>query len=74
MVDWYEYGVVLYELYVGSPPYHADTKRQLYEIVKKGIVRFSKNTPPLLKDLIKRLLAQTPENRLGFEKDAESIR
>ena len=27
MVDWYEYGVVLYELYVGSPPYNADTKR-----------------------------------------------
>jgi serine/threonine protein kinase len=58
--------VVLYELYIGCPPYHADTKRELYEIVRKGVIRFSKNTPELFKDLIKRLMAQNPEKRLGF--------
>lgn len=29
MADWYEYGVVLYELYTGCPPFYADTKQEL---------------------------------------------
>jgi protein kinase A len=42
--------------------------------VRKGIIRFTKNTPELFKDLIKKLLSQNTEKRLGFEKDAESVR
>ena len=60
MADWYEYGVVLYEMYTGFPPYYAETKQELYEQVRKGYIRFSKNTPEIFKDLVKRLLAQHP--------------
>lgn len=74
MADWYEFGIVIYELYTGIPPFYAETKAELYELVRKGYIRFSKNTPDLLKDLIKKLLSQNPEKRLGSEKDAESIR
>lgn len=74
MADWYEYGVVLYELFTGCPPFYADTKQELYELVRKGFIRFSKNTPQLFKDLVKKLLSQSPEKRLGFQKDADSIR
>lgn len=70
MADWYEYGVVLYELFTGIPPYYADTKAELYDQVRQGVIRFHKNTPELFRDLIKKLLAQNPEKRLGFEKDA----
>jgi hypothetical protein len=42
--------------------------------VRQGIIRFPKNTPEVFRDLIKKLLAQNPEKRLGFEKDAESIK
>ena len=74
MADWYEYGVVLYELYTGFPPFYADTKAELYDLVRAGVIRFPKNTPETFRDLIKRLLNQNPERRLGCEKDAESIK
>lgn len=45
MADWYEYGVVLYELYTGIPPFYADTRAELYQNVRAGIIRFPRGTP-----------------------------
>lgn len=66
MVDWYEFGVVLYELYAGIPPFYAETRTELYQNVKTGIIRFPRGTPELFRDFIKKLLAQKPEKRLGY--------
>jgi len=74
MADWYEFGVVVYELYTGFPPFYADTKAELYDLVRQGVIRFPKQTPEIFRDLIKKLLAQNPDKRLGFEKDADSIK
>lgn len=74
MADWYELGVVMYELYTGFPPFYADTKTELYDLVRAGVIRFPKNTPETFRDIIKKLLCQNPEKRLGFERDAESIK
>jgi hypothetical protein len=30
MADWYEYGIVLYELFTGIPPFYAETRAKLY--------------------------------------------
>ena len=74
MVDWYEFGVVLYELYCGIPPFYAETRTELYDNVRAGVIRFPRGTPEPFRDLIKKLLCQKPEKRLGFENDAESIK
>ncbi len=74
MADWYEYGITLYELAVGIPPYFADTKSELYDQIKAGIVRFPRNVSENFKDLIKKLMAPKYEKRLGFNGDAEEIK
>lgn len=74
MADWYEYGVVLYELYTGVPPFYADTRAELYQNVRTGIIRFPRGTPEAFRDIIKKLLSQNPEKRLGFVEDAESVK
>jgi serine/threonine protein kinase len=45
MADWYEYGVVLYELYTGIPPFYAETRAELYQNVRAGVMRFPRGTP-----------------------------
>lgn len=74
MADWYEFGVVIYELMTGIPPFYAQTRAELYEKVRAGVIRFPKNSSENFRNLIKQLLAQNPEKRLGFENDAESVK
>ena len=74
MADWYEYGVVLYEMYVGIPPFYAETRTELYSNIRKGMIKFPKNTPALFKDIVRKLMSQNYEERLGFQNDAESVK
>lgn len=74
MADWYQYGVVLYELFTGVPPFYADTRAELYQNVRAGIIRFPRGTPEAFRDIIKKLLSQNPEKRLGYIDDAESVK
>lgn len=60
MADWYEFGIVLYELLTGFTPFYAETKTELYNVVREGIIRFPRNTPELFRDLIKKLLCPNP--------------
>lgn len=46
----------------------------MYRNVRAGIVRFPKGSSEDFRDLIKKLLAQNPEKRLGFANDASSIK
>jgi serine/threonine protein kinase len=60
MADWYEYGVVLYELYTGISPFYAETRAELYQNVRAGVMRFPRGTPEAFRDFIKKLLNQNP--------------
>jgi len=55
-VDWYLLGVVLYEMMVGTPPYYADSKEQLFENIEKAQLKLPSTLSAELRSLLKLVL------------------
>ncbi|KHN18748.1 Serine/threonine-protein kinase KIPK [Glycine soja] len=75
-VDWWTFGVFLYELLYGRTPFKGSNNEEtLANVVLQGL-RFPKhpNVSFQAKDLIRGLLVKEPENRLGSEKGAAEIK
>ncbi|KAJ9559090.1 hypothetical protein OSB04_013704 [Centaurea solstitialis] len=75
-VDWWTFGIFLYELLYGKTPFKGSVNDQtLANVVLEGL-RFPET--PLVsfhaRDLIKGLLAKEPENRLGSQRGAAEIK
>ena len=74
--DWWSYGIILYELLYGIPPFYNDDDNNIRDQIKKNELRFPK-TPSVnknTKDFIKKLLIKNPTNRLGHAKGFEEIK
>ncbi|KAG4996321.1 hypothetical protein AAZX31_10G063700 [Glycine max] len=75
-VDWWTFGVFLYELLYGRTPFKGSNNEEtLANVVLQGL-RFP-DTPFVsiqARDLIRGLLVKEPENRLGSEKGAAEIK
>lgn len=55
-VDYWTFGIFLYEMLVGQPPFMADSRNLLYEKIKKGDFPLPVNMDTSAKDILKRLL------------------
>lgn len=65
-VDWWSYGVVIYELYERSPPFSGATNREMcYSILNKK-PEFARAKDSAATGLILGLLEKSPEKRLGY--------
>ncbi|CAJ1968687.1 unnamed protein product, partial [Sphenostylis stenocarpa] len=75
-VDWWTFGVFLYELLYGRTPFKGcNNEETLANVVLQGL-RFP-DTPFVsfqARDLIRGLLVKEPDNRLGTEKGAAEIK
>lgn len=75
-VDWWTYGIFLYELLYGKTPFKGSSNEVTLANVVSQPLRFPET--PLVsfhaKDLIRGLLVKQPENRLGFVKGAAEIK
>lgn len=74
-VDWWSYGIVLYELYEKTPPFSGVTNTELARsIIEKEPLFITISNVDII-DIIKKLLNKNPNKRLGHgEADAEEIK
>ncbi|KAE9590062.1 putative protein kinase AGC-RSK-2 family [Lupinus albus] len=75
-VDWWTFGVFLYELLYGRTPFKGSNNEETLANVMLKSLRFP-DTPFVsfhARDLVRGLLVKEPENRLGSEKGAAEIK
>lgn len=64
-VDWWSFGVLLFEMMAGYPPFPGSKPMDIYDKILDGVY----DLPPFLtapaKDIIRRLLCRNPATRLG---------
>ncbi|KAJ0963204.1 hypothetical protein J5N97_028326 [Dioscorea zingiberensis] len=77
-VDWWAYGVFLYELLYGRTPFAGPTNESTLKNIVKQPLKFHPALPgpsdPLHRDLISKLLVKDPSQRLGSRRGAADVK
>ena len=74
--DWWNLGVLIFEMAYGIPPFYSDDDNEMINIIKNNELKFPKE-PKIsdnLKDLINKLLKKNYEERLGYKNGIEEIK
>ena len=74
--DWWSYGILLFEMLCGIPPFYCENTERMYDLITNAELRFPKRVPVSdnAKDLIKKLLIKRQDKRLGNSKGFEEIK
>ena len=67
-VDWWSFGVLVYEMMTGAPPFNAEFELDIYKQITKNRVAYGSKLNAKAKDLISSLLVSDPLQRLGSGK------
>ena len=67
MADWWSYGIIIYELLYGIPPFHDDKIERCFDLITSSKIRFPSKLKltPSTKDIILLLLKKNPNERFG---------
>ncbi|XP_076874560.1 protein kinase C delta type-like [Brachyhypopomus gauderio] len=71
-VDWWSFGVLLYGMLLGHPPFGGEDEGELLECIRSGPVYFPRSITVPAKNMLKQLLEQDPSHRLGVEGNIRS--
>lgn len=77
-VDWWTFGILMYEMLYGHPPFQGRNQDDTFAQIKKSSLKFPDHARgPVSKEcksLIKKLLTHDPKKRLGSEQGAAEIK
>ena len=74
--DWWSFGILIYEMLCGLPPFYVENLERMYEMIKTGPLKFPKKVQLSedAKDLIRKLLDRKVQTRLGSQSGIEEIK
>ena len=74
--DWWSYGILLYEMLYGIPPFYSKNIEKMFELITKAEIKYPKKiqVSENAKDLISKLLIKDQDLRLGAEGGFETIK
>jgi serine/threonine protein kinase len=55
-VDWWAFGVLIYEMLAGYPPFYEEDTTQTYQRILHGRFTFPADFPVTVRDLVRKLL------------------
>lgn len=64
-VDWWAYGVLLYEMLIGQPPFDGEDEEELFSAITDHSVSYPKSLSKEAKEICKGFLTKNPHKRLG---------
>ncbi|KAL9077519.1 MAG: hypothetical protein Q9161_000365 [Pseudevernia consocians] len=64
-VDWWAFGILIYEFLVGQPPFWNQNPMKIYELIVEGKVKYPQWMSSDARDLIGSLCTVNPSQRLG---------
>lgn len=77
-VDWWTFGILMYEMLYGVTPFRGKSQPDTFEKIGKSILKFPDHPRCTVskecKSLIKKLLTHDPKKRLGYEQGAAEIK
>ena len=67
MADWWSFGILIYELLCGKPPFHEGSTDRILDLITTSNVRFPSKMriSSVTRDFIIRLLKKSPKERIG---------
>ncbi len=74
--DWWSFGILIYEMLCGIPPFYNENLERMYELIKLAELRFPKKIKISTdaQDLIKKLLDRNQSTRLGYKGGLNEIK
>ncbi|XP_041080850.1 protein kinase C delta type-like isoform X2 [Polyodon spathula] len=65
-VDWWSFGVLLYEMLIGQSPFHGDDEDELFESIRMDTPHYPRWITKETKDILEKLFEREPTRRLGI--------
>jgi protein kinase X len=63
--DWWAFGILIYEMLSGSPPFYDDQQHKVYDKILQAKIEWPRHFDFSAKDIIKKFLVFDPTKRLG---------